>query len=289
MTVAIRELMQSRELTDAQAHERLYLITGTDDEATALATLKATAPATSNSLVRGNCQVVPLGPHPDGAGGFLRPGAWNGLAPYASVSRKADTVADDLDEGDISVTYSTGGASQHVTQSLATVDSGAIGAATPTDHKGAIGVTDDGVEGVDIGVRQMRLTITKAYDIDDLPAASDLYALTFTVNDDTVAFADSRTGENFSFAAGELLLEAVDGPRMRRDGLAELTYTVLAAPNVTGIGVGDIAGLDKAGHEYLWARYEKSKDAGAGRVATRPFEAYVEQVYEEGDFSALAL
>jgi len=284
MAVTIKERARSRELTDGKAHERTYIIRGTDDEATALSTLKAEAPTTSNSLTRGDCSVEPIGIASDGAGGFLNPGAWLGTAPYAPSS---DSDASDLALNDIIVTYNTGGGSQHVTQSLGTSDSDAV-VGTATDHKEAIGVTDDGVEGVDIGVRQMDLVITKCFAVGSLPDPGDVHALTWTVNDDTFSVTDSRTTQTFSFSAGEVVLKGVSGPRMRSDGLAELTMRMGAAPNVTGFAIGDMS-VDKDGWEYAWARYEKTKDAVSKRMASRPFECYVEQVYDLGDFTDLGL
>ena len=293
MAVSIYEKPESRELTLGQSHERLYIILGTDDEEAALVALLAKAPATSHDLVRRGCSVEPLGPYPDedNPDTILKPGAWLGTAPYKPVSSHS---VDDLALNELAVTYDTGGATQHVTQAKSTISKHAPAGKTATDHKGAIGVsgTGDGlsVEGVDIGVRQMRLTVTKCFAVAALPAPGTLHALTWTTSNGAVSFTDSRTGQTFSFDAGELLLEGVSGPVMREDSNAELTYQLAAAPNEANFGpIGDIAAFAKDGWEHVWARYRTYKDAASDTIAARPFEAYVEQVYDSADFSGLGL
>ena len=62
-----------------------------------------------------------------------------------------------------------------------------------------------------------------------------------------------------------------------------------ASPNRTGITVGDITGIAKKGWEYLWVRYEDAEDSTAKTLVKRPVAAYVEKVYESGDFAALGI
>ena len=62
-----------------------------------------------------------------------------------------------------------------------------------------------------------------------------------------------------------------------------------ASPNRTGITIGDISGIDKKGHEYLWVRYEDAEDASAKMIVKRPAAVCVEKVYEEGDFGLLGI
>ena len=45
----------------------------------------------------------------------------------------------------------------------------------------------------------------------------------------------------------------------------------------------------KKGWEYLWVRYADEEDAAAKMLVKRPIAAYVEKVYEEGDFSQLGI
>ena len=43
----------------------------------------------------------------------------------------------------------------------------------------------------------------------------------------------------------------------------------------------------KKGWEYLWGRY--AEDAAAKAIVKRPAAAYIEKVYEEGDFAGLGI
>ena len=50
-----------------------------------------------------------------------------------------------------------------------------------------------------------------------------------------------------------------------------------------------MTGIDKKGWEYLWVRYEDAEDAAANALVKKPTAAYVEKVYEEGDFAGLGI
>jgi hypothetical protein len=69
----------------------------------------------------------------------------------------------------------------------------------------------------------------------------------------------------------------------------EITYRFAASPNVTGLSVGPINGINKKGWEYLWVRYADQEDTAAKALVKRPIAAYVERVYESGSFAALQL
>ena len=56
---------------------------------------------------------------------------------------------------------------------------------------------------------------------------------------------------------------------------------------MTGLQVGDITGIDKKGWEYLWVRYADAEDQNV--LVKRPIAAYVEQVYESGNFALLGI
>ncbi len=51
--------------------------------------------------------------------------------------------------------------------------------------------------------------------------------------------------------------------------------------------IGSITGIQKRGWEYLWVRYADAEDGDV--LVKRPVSAYVEQVYEYGNFRQLAI
>src|SRR5690606_18604713 len=95
-----------------------------------------------------------------------------------------------------------------------------------------------------------------------------------------------------SFAAGEVLFLGASGStRENEDGdtVWEITFSFAASPNVTGLTVGDITGIEKRGWDYLWVRYADAVDGEAHVLVKKPVAVYVEQVYPFGNFGALGI
>ena len=270
MPVTCTENPDSRRLTDGQSAELIYTVRGTDDEAAALSSLNSTAPAIFNGLVRQPVTVEPVHVDSTNADKCI----WAGTVNYSPWQ-----PADPPQTGDSSFNFDTGGGSQHVTQSLSTISKHAA-SGTPPDFKGAVGVTHDNVEGVDITVPVYNFsethyladaTVTSAY-------KGTLFSLTGKVN----------SGSFKGFAAGEVLFLGASGSKRGEDDW-EITFRFAASPNRTGITIGDMTGIDKKGWEYLWVRYEDAEDTAAKALVKKPTAAYVEKVYEEGSFSSLGI
>ena len=68
---------------------------------------------------------------------------------------------------------------------------------------------------------------------------------------------------------------------------ARITYRFAASPNMTGLIVGTITGITKGGWHHLWALY--ADDVDQNTLIKRPIAAYVERVYDPGDFSQLGI
>lgn len=192
--------------------------------------------------------------------------------------RYATRTLTPLIDAEFSFDTSNGG-TEHITQSLGTRRYPAESPNCP-DLGGAIGVTDDGVEGVDIIVpkpiytevyRRPSSEVTNSY-------VMALEELTGTVNN--AAFKGR--------AADEVLFLGAAGTK-RGQGDWEITFRFAASPNVTGLTIGDITGIAKKGWEYLWVRYADAEDAAAKALVKKPVAVYIEKVYEEGDFSLLGI
>jgi len=89
-------------------------------------------------------------------------------------------------------------------------------------------------------------------------------------------------------AAGECLFLGASGSKRGEEDW-EITFRFAASLNRTGISVGSITGIAKKGWEYLWVRYADVEDAGSNTLVKQPVAAYVEQVYEYGNFAALGI
>ena len=240
--------------------ERHFLVKGTDDELLAAQAVRQNAPTTHNDLERGEITLEPIGPT-----------QWEATVQY-------NPPDEEMEEGDWSHSFDTGGGSQHITQSKETVDSYAPTGETAPDFKGAIGVTKDGVAGVDITVPVYRFSETHIIADEKVTNAykGRLFNLTGKTN------SDAWNG----FAAGETLFLGSSGSKRGR-GDWEITFNFAASPNKTGLSVGDITGIDKKGWEYLWVLYEEQVDDTAKALVKRPKAVYVEKVYEEDDFAKL--
>jgi len=266
--VEVVEKFESRLVTTGAnpSVELRYTIRGTNDDIEARNALVNASPALYDPwggglvfLPRDTITIQPVGDE-----------LWDGIVRYGTIPQTSESV----------FSFDTGGGTQHITQSLATVARYAPPGKTAPDFKGAIGVTADSVEGVDITVPVYHFAETH-YLLDSVvtPAyKATLFALTGRVN--SAAFK--------GFAVGECLFLGAAGTK-RGSGDWEITYRFAASPNVTGLTIGEITGIDKKGWEYLWVRYADSEDAVAKALVKKPIAAYVEQVYPYGDLNLLGI
>lgn len=170
--------------------------------------------------------------------------------------------------------YDSSGGTQHITQSLATVNKYAATGSAP-DYKGAIGFDGENVAGVDIVVPVF--TYTETVYLTDAQLNSPLYyALTGSVNSDT--FQGNPPGSVLFYGATA---------QEREDGLWEAQFKFGVSANKTGLAVGPITGITKAGWDYLWIYYGKS--VNANQKIKVPLYAYVEQVYPRAALSSLGI
>ena len=271
MSVTCTEKFDSRPaaLGDNPTIELLYVIKGAADEAAALTALKGTASSTytvdGKTLVRQTCKVDPVGDGSD---------YWDGSAQYGRMSSAKKEV------GQSSFSFDTGGGTMHVTQAKAHIASYAPSGKTPPDYGGAVGVTHDSVEGCDITVPVYNFSETHYFAAGYVTGSykATLFALTGKTNN--AAFK--------GFAEGEVLFLGASGSQ-RGDDSWEITFRFAASPNVTGLTIGGITGIDKKGWEYLWVRYGDAEDTAAKAIVKKPMAAYVEKVYEEGDLLLLGI
>ncbi len=264
----------------SRSKECHWIVRGTDDEATALATLAAEAPTTSGTLTRSDVEVKAVGPN-----------LWEGRVTYGPTGGATEP----LEEGETAITFETGGATQHILQSLATSDTSGTDGDDPADYGQAIGVEIvDGraqVKGCEIERTAFRFSVTKCYAFEDLPAPGDVFKLTAKTNKTAFSVTDSRVGLSLSFAAGEVLFLGASFNGPRGDDLAEMTFRFAASPNREDVNLG--GGTDKVdigGWEYVWVVYKEAESSGGKpSVIAVPRWVYVEQVYEDGDFDVLRL
>ncbi len=183
--------------------------------------------------------------------------------------------------GDSSYSFDTGGGTAHVQTSLATLSATpASGVPAAPNFHNAIGVTDSGIEGVDITAPAFHFEETHFLDVAFVTSAYKLTCFNLTGAWNLTPFK--------GLAAGECMFLGASGS-LKDYETWEITYKFAGQPNVIGGSFGGITVPLKRGWDYLWIRYREIEDAAAGHLARRPVAAYVEQVSPSGELSLLGI
>lgn len=266
MAVSFAERFKSRRSVGGRnpTSELLYVAYGSDDDVEIIDEAIAQLPATHDSKP---LQTVEVEQESNGV--------W-----FVTLTYGYSSGAFRLPTGGSAFSFDTTGGTRRLTQSLSTFATYAPPGVTAPWFGGAINVSDDGVEGVDVPDPVFAFKEIRVLDIADVDAAflATIFALTATTNDDVF----------MGYERGELLFEGATGQQRGEDDV-EIVYHFRASPNAEDLTVGDITGIDKRGWHYLWVRYREAEDAAAGALVRRPAAAYVERVFEEGDFTLLGL
>ena len=186
--------------------------------------------------------------------------------------------------------FDTTGGTQHITQAESEIGypSGFGGA---NYQFKAIGVDANGVNGVDIVSPQLQWQ--EQYDVPNAYVTNEYIKVLASVTGTT------NSGSFRGFAAGEVLFVGCSGSQEWDDqkgrGPWSLSYRFVASPNagagqtIPALSVGDITGIEKRGHEYLWVRYEESVSGSSSALLKKPKAVYVNKVYRESSFSQLGI
>lgn len=269
MPITVTEKFESRRSTtgDNPSAELGYTVRGTDDDLAARTAIEAASPATYDNLPRQAVAVEPVGPE-----------HWDATVRYAPNQQSSPPQT-----GESVFNFDTGGGSQHITQSKQTIGTYAAPGTTAPNFQGGIGVTADSVNGVDITVPVYQFSETHYLSAAQVTEAYKvmLFGLTGKVNN--AGFK--------GFAAGEVLFLGASGSRRGSDPQDdwEISFRFAVSPNVTGLAVGPIVGINKQGWEYLWVRYADAEDTAAKAIVKRPIAAYIERVYDTGSMGAMGI
>lgn len=273
-----RGVMLSASSDQSSKYVQKYHITEQSVLSTAAAALVASAdcpltfaePLNSITLYRSSIDIVEL----------AREDMWEATVEWVDKERFDSKRKLAVDEKRIR--WNTSGGTAHISTSKATTSKYPAGDAF--DNNQTIGLTPDGdVQGCDIVVPAFNFTVeyrfangqvTNAY-------AATVKGLTGKVNNATF----------YGFAAGEVLCMGGDATQ-ESQGDPTLNFSFLQMDSISSLDIGAITGIAKKGHEYLWVWYEeKVQEAADGKkwALKVPLYAFVESVYEEGDFSTLGI
>jgi hypothetical protein len=174
------------------------------------------------------------------------------------------------------VEFDTAGGSTHITQAIQQN-------AYPTNIiqiDNAIGWNGDEVEGVDIIVPQLQISLMKRW---ALPVVTGNYVKNLarmTGKTNQLPYAIG-SGE---FDEGELLFMGATGTIA--NSLWEVRYNFTASQNRTNFSIGSITGINKRGHEYISVKYKKEESDGK-HIIPKPEFVFVSKVYESADFGSV--
>lgn len=201
------------------------------------------------------------------------PDSWEFTATYNAATPDVGsyTISIDTTGGQILQTYSYNQTSFPATDE------------TATDYHGAIDVQDGKPQGVPRIIPALKINfrarIASEYISSPIAYAKIIAGLTGSYNSGSMFGGE--------FAAGELLFAGATGDIVGQN--PQLVFSFLASKNVTGLTIGDIVGINKLGHHYLWFSFAPDKDDTTKLNNLRPIAAYVDQVYGPADLSALSI
>lgn len=275
MVATVTEGFKSRTINRGsnESIETLWTIRGTEDDEEAENALLAGTPSEYRGLLRTEYRVEEQ---------FL--GLFKGTVTYSPLNLQQRDPAN-LGETVGEVSFATGSATAKRYHSIQTVNSyrdnsGAFFETAPPDFQGMIGVQKDGVEGVEIGVPAPTYRETHVFIPDSLTLAYRrlVTRMAYKVNADVFKGYDP----------GEVLFLGAEFHQRDSEKIVG-NYEFAISENKTGLTVGNITGIEKKGHHYLWALYGEKKDDAAEYIVKRPAAVYVEQVYETDDFGLLLI
>lgn len=261
MAGTIAEAPESRAFSlgyDRCSREMVYNVIGAADESEVLSLLLGAAPAAYDGLYLSSWGAEPF-PSTDGVQ------YWKARAAYEILPSE--------------YSFDTGGGSSKITQSYGTIASYTPDGSTAPDFGGAINVSEDAVEGVEIPIPKYDWSQTAILPDADITVAYKQYLFNLTGKQNAAAFDIC--------AAGEALFLGAAGSK-RANGLWTITYKFSASPNVSGLSIGGMT-ITKLGWDYLWIRYADFADTTAFCRVKKPIAAYVERVHQPGDFTGIIL
>lgn len=182
-------------------------------------------------------------------------------------------------------TFSSSSTTIHVTHSLATKHKYArpngASAGTAPDYKGAICVAGSEVNGTDINVSTVTMTITHYFKKSKFST---------NLRNKILSAGNCVNSDSFrGFKPGELLFTNADiAPHMDHgEEYVRVDYKFAYSPNEADVKLADWTGpaIRKDGWDFMWVQFEADK--GTGRLY--PKFVYVEQVYNTCQFSGLGI
>lgn len=219
------------------------------------------------------------------------PNAWRATAFYGEPKLRTREKEKLQAVGDYRVSFSVKPQTvkQFVAKNTTRFPSGA------KDYGGAINVNADGqVEGVDTIIPGLTITVTQRMAGATLTPAYSLAVANLYGKYNNATFMGVFPAGSIQFIGNDAALSfAINNPFAGGPALTpqdrELSFEFLYSPNLTGITIGSITGINKLGHQYMWIDWESA--IVSSKAVRRPLAVYVQDLYgiEPASFGPLAL
>lgn len=257
MSFLVVEKIESRRFVALDSLQLSYLLSGGGDEEDARLALQGESPDVWGIFTRQPVQVSQTSDT-----------LWDGEVTYK------------YEPADYELSFDTTGGTTKVTQALSTRGSYVPDGYVAADFKGAINVTSDSVEGVDIVIPNFAFSETWPLPSSRVsrPYQKVLRDITGTVNQ----------SEFRGFDPGEVLFLGASGNQATAEK-TKVTYRFWAGKNAENLQVGDITVEAKYAWDYLWVRYIDKKDSASSSPVKIPRQVNVERVYDDADFGLLGI
>jgi hypothetical protein len=155
---------------------------------------------------------------------------------------------------------------------------------TAIDYGNAIDVQDNKPQGVQRVIQTMKINVRAKIASQWITGGPVAYAKLMS---DLTGYTNSQAMFGGQFAQGELLFIGGTGDVVGDN--PELTFSFMAGKNLSSLTIGDITGITKKAHDYLWFDYKTAEDATAKRTISQIRAAYVGRIYGEADLSQLQI
>ncbi len=289
MPITCYEMYNSRSFTagkDTISGKLEYVCHGTSNDVVAKAAISAVAPFNYPGiagLVLQDINTRPLGGllfygtvdyAPDDAPLF--PAVGLGGAPLP-VPIPAPTVATPLGAD---FAFDLSAQTEKVTQSLQTIGKFRRGPGVAPDNKGAIGLAGDGeVKGCDRIKPYLEWSTSKTFASVTMAYIFALSELVGTTNNAPFYGGDTGT-QLFLGASGNT----------KDINKCVVTFKFAHQKHRTSIPICDgLTVPSKKAWEYLWIAYRDTDDPDANKLVQQPDAAYVEKIYEEGNYATMGI
>lgn len=261
MTARVHELFKSRENTysakfGASSGVLLYIVKDAANEGAARSAAMSTAPLMWDSKIFRDIVTERIGPT-----------KWLCKANY-------DDQEEDLDVGEWRMSFDTTGGT--VRQTLALEERRYPG--TTPDQKCAINVIDGKVQGIDVPVGSLKITVTFR-----MPRTT----ITIPYIRALAAVVGKTNAHAFiGFEPGELLFLGATGAQGTKVD-PTIDFHFLCGENLTDITLGEITAITKGAHEHLWTMFRDAIDEES--IVQMPEAVIVDRIHRSANFWTLAI